>query len=293
MTFVQHRHGTEIHVPLNRDVQHFYRHGWHSWSESRWLDPGEEPAVVLVPERRPFVDDPEYAARRVHGGSAVGAVRDAGGRVTLLGALDLGARVELHGDELVGTFEGDAGGWLVAEGYEPDVFEAFASALGDRFGRRPRDRSLTMWSSWYSFYSDISEELLSGVLDEIEGLRFGIFQVDDGWQRAVGDWQANERFPSGLAALGERIRGSGFRPGLWLAPFIARDDSDLFRDHPELFVADSDGSPVFAGYNWGGACHALDVTHPGVEEVLSSILGAVVAAAPSRSPTATCGPPAS
>ena len=115
------------------------------------------------------------------------------------------------------------------------MFAAYADALTDRFGRRPRDRALTMWSSWYSFYDRISEAELADVLDGIVGLDVAVFQVDDGWQRQIGDWTANDRFP--LRAEGARcmsIQQHGHRPGLWLAPFIARDDSDLFRDRGDL-----------------------------------------------------------
>ena len=220
------------------------------------------PLTRWLPERLPFADDPRYATRGVHGGSGVGAAMAADGAVTLLGALGLAGRVELHGDDLVGRFESGDGDWFVARGPETEVFAAYADALADRFGRRPRDRALTMWSSWYSFYDRISEAQLADVLDSIVGLDVAVFQVDDGWQRQTGDWTANDRFPSGLEALAATIEQHGHRPGLWLAPFIARDDSDLYRDRGDLFVTGDDGQPVFAGRNWGGPCHALDVTHP-------------------------------
>ena len=61
-------------------------------------------------------------------------------------------------------------------------------------------------------------------------------------------------------------------------PLIARDDSELFRARPDLFVTTDDGQPVFAGRNWGGPCHALDVTHPDAAEFLADTLRPVVAA---------------
>ena len=156
------------------------------------------------------------------------------------------------------------------------MFAAYAGALADRFGRRRRDRALTMWSSWYSFYDRISEDQLADVLDSIAGLDVAVFQVDDGWQRQTGDWRANDRFPSGLHALAATIEQRGRRPGLWLAPFIARDDSDLYRGRGDLFVTGDDGLPVFAGRNWGGPCHALDVTHPDAGDFLAEVLRPVV-----------------
>jgi alpha-galactosidase len=270
--------GTQVVVSLDAPADRYYRHGWHSWSEARWLDPRTAPVAPVVPEKLPFADDPVYARRVTHGGSALGAAQLSDGTVALLGALDLGGRVELHGDDLVGSFESGTGDWFVGRGAEAAVFAEYAEALAERFGSRPQDRALTMWSSWYSYYDGISEAVLLDVLDDIADLGFGIFQVDDGWQRNVGDWTTNDKFPSGLAALGDAIRRRGHRPGLWLAPFIARDDSELVARRSDMLVTGDDGQPVLAGRNWGGACHALDVTHPDTADFLESVLRPVVEA---------------
>ena len=48
-----------------------------------------------------------------------------------------------------------------------------------------------------------------------DGLRVEVVQIDDGYQRAVGDWlDTCDRFPRGLEALAREIRDAGFtRPG--------------------------------------------------------------------------------
>ncbi len=277
MVTVEIRSGAQVDVAVS-DVTAFYRHGWHSWSETRWLDPATRPTVVTVPERRPFADDPVHATRPVHGGSAVGAVRTTGGGVILLGALGLGGRVELDGGALVGRFEAGSGDWLVARGTERETFDRYAMALAERLGHRPRNHAVTMWSSWYSFYAGISEDVIGTLVDDVAGLGFDTFQVDDGWQQAVGDWWPNDRFPSGLAGLGKRIADRGMRPGLWIAPLIARSDSETFAKHPDCFLRDEYGAHVFAGHNWGGPCHALDTTHPASEELLAAAIGPAVEA---------------
>lgn len=122
-----------------------------------------------------------------------------------------------------------------------------------------------MWCSWYSFYTRIGEDLLLRVLDEVAAFSFEVFQIDDGWQRALGDWEPNDRFPRGMAFLAERIRERGLRAGLWFAPFLVTADSPLFQKRPDWVLRDGEGRPVRAGFNWGRPLYALDA---GNEEVV-------------------------
>ena len=247
----------------------FYRHGWQSWSEAHWLELSEPVRAIEPPSRRPQGDDPRYAEAARHGGSGVGALAAAGG-VLLLGALDLDARVEADGGGLEGRFEQGVGDWFVAYGPEAEVFGAYAARLAERRGRRGAGAAPRLWSSWYGFYRDISEQALSEVLGGLRGLPFDAFQIDDGWQRAIGDWEPNDAFGSGMQSMAARIRAAGLTPGLWLAPFIARPGSRLHGDHPSWLLRDAAGEPVPAGVNWGGPFHALDTTHPEVRAWLEA-----------------------
>ena len=262
--------GTEVEREVPGPAQRYYQHGWQSWSDSRWVDLRSARLTNPVVERWPMVDDPAFVASPRHGGSAVGAV-EADGEVLLLGALGLGGRVEVDGARLMGQVEGPPGEWLVARGTEAEVFARYAELLGDRLGRRAA-RKPRVWCSWYSFYGNIDENRVLDVLDDVRGLPFDIFQLDDGWQRSIGDWRANDRFPSGMGTLAAKIRDAGFEPGLWLAPFLARSDSEVFEHRPELFARDDEGDPVFAGRNWGGECYALDVTHPATKELVAETM---------------------
>lgn len=246
----------------------FFRHGWQSWSLAAWVDPREPPKPLLPKERRPQADDPFLLEAGAWWGSGLGALRAPEGEVLLLGALDPGARVLGREDLLLGRYASGEGRWFLAYGPEAEVFAAYARLLPRRLsGRPPR-----VWCSWYSFYNRIHEALLLEVLEEVAGLPFEVFQIDDGWQRALGDWEANERFPQGMAFLAERIRAKGLRAGLWLAPFLVTPDSPLVRVHPEWVLRDGEGRPIPAGFNWGKPLYALD---SGNEEVLDWVGGLV------------------
>ncbi len=206
-------------------ARRYYQHGWQSWSDTRWIDPGAIRLTNPARERWPMVDDPAFVASPRHGGSAVGAVA-VGDDVLLVGALDLGGRVEIDGDRVVGHVEGPECDWLVARGSRDEVFARYTDLLGERLGHR-RVRSPRVWCSWYSFYGNIDEARVLDVLGDVSGLPFDTFQLDDGWQRSIGDWRANDRFPSGMSALASRIRDAGFEPGIWIAPFLAEQFRSL------------------------------------------------------------------
>lgn len=251
--------GPEVAVDAPGRPQRFYRHGWQSWSPTRWLTVDEPVVPVTVRDLQLFDDDPAHAMAARHGGAVVGAVEHDGG-VLLLGALGLDGRVELTEGGLKGVSE-TTDRWFVGHGAEEGVFAAYAQHLGDAVGRRPL-LDQRVWCSWYSFYADITEPALHDVLADLAGLDFDVVQVDDGWQREVGDWWANDEFPSGMPALADSIRAAGRTPGLWLAPLLLHERSQTLADHPGWVLRDDRGAPLPAGWNWGGRLYAVDVTHP-------------------------------
>lgn len=237
----------------------FYKHGWHSWSPTGWVDPDRPVSPIADEGRRLGHDDPVHSFDTRVGGSDVGMSEHRDGTVTLLGALDPGARVWPDGPVLRGATEGEPVEWVTISGEEHAVVAEYASLLLARFGRRGGSK-VRLWCSWYSFYEDVTEAKMAEVLGGLAGMPFDVVQVDDGWQRAVGDWRANGDFPGGMAAMADRIRSTGFRPGLWLAPLIAQSTSELAAGRSELLLRDTAGEPVVAGINWGSPYYALDPT---------------------------------
>ncbi|HAK68924.1 MAG TPA: alpha-galactosidase [Treponema sp.] len=124
------------------------------------------------------------------------------------------------------------------------------------------------WESWYNHYADINEKLIQEDLDflgkteniinrEYTGKEKPVvFQVDDGWEKGLGDWDAwKERFPGGMTNLASSISEKGYVPGLWIAPFIVDMRSDFAQSHKDWILRDKKGKPVAAGMNflWGGS----------------------------------------
>ena len=115
------------------------------------------------------------------------------------------------------------------------------------------------YTSWYNYYQNINEEI---ILRDLEGLdnRFNLFQIDDGYEAFVGDWLNidKNKFPNGFNDIVNKIHNKGFKAGIWLAPFVAEEKSDLYQNHKELFKKDSHGNFIKCGGNWSGF-YLLDI----------------------------------
>ncbi len=164
---------------------------------------------------------------------------------------------------------------ICLRGGEGQVFDGWFGALGVSPLPAPKLRGYT---SWYNRFTAITEETVRADLKGCVSLLSpgDLFQVDDGWEPAVGDWLEpdREKFPSGMKALADEIHAAGFKAGLWLSPFVAKNDSALVREHPD-WVLRVNGEPWSLGANWGGFC-ALDVNNPQVLDYVRRVLDRVI-----------------
>ena len=156
---------------------------------------------------------------------------------------------------------------IYAEGTEDEVFDAWFDLLGVKPLTTER---INGYSSWYNRYENIDSEAIGS---DLAGCRKilspnDLFQIDDGWEPAVGDWLKPDpvKFPGGMKREVERIHEAGFRAGIWIAPFVAETESEVFRKHPDWFVKIK-GEPWKLGSNWSGF-YALDIDQPGVRAYL-------------------------
>ena len=162
-----------------------------------------------------------------------------------------------------------------AEGSEDEVFDGWFAAMGLKNRGAAR---LCGYSSWYNRYQNIDEKSIMGDLRGCtEHMKRGdLFQIDDGWETAVGDWLRpdEEKFPGGLEPIVSDIHERGFLAGLWLAPFVCQKNSRIFREHPDWLLM-HEGKPWYCGSNWGGF-YALDIDNPGFRCYLEDVFDRVL-----------------
>jgi alpha-galactosidase len=264
--------GAHVSVELPIAPIRYLYSGWQSWSLTAWVEMGR-PLGPMRPSSLPAMQtDPAYAGETRPHGSWYGAVEMPDGQVLLLGGLGLESHVMLQGQILTGWVETGEAEWFVGCGNEDVIFEQYAGLLKQNFGSGRAQKSLRVWCSWYSLYSGITEARLLKILGDLGDLPFDVFQVDDGWQMTIGDWEPNAKFPGGMDGMAASIKVTGRKAGLWLAPLLVVPSSGLYQEHPDWLLRDGHGRPVSAGFNWGEQLYALDTTHPGVLDWLRALM---------------------
>lgn len=164
---------------------------------------------------------------------------------------------------------------------DPDPLRVYLDAAARKNNVAIKSEIPVGWCSWYQYYTKINSENLNANIRKLEGLKtqlpIDLVQIDDGYQRAVGDWlEFKPEFSGGLGSTINRIRSSGFTPGLWLAPFIVHPKSRLYNDHREMLLLDKRGKPVNSAFNWNRITTALDLTHPASKDYIRNVIDTVV-----------------
>ena len=153
--------------------------------------------------------------------------------------------------------------------------------LAATHGSRVHRGAFTGWCSWYEQYTDISAahviDVATALKEHRSTIPHAVIQIDEGYEKAWGDWRVNSKFPKGWAPVTQAIRDAGATPGVWIAPLGVYDSLQLHRDHPEWFQFSASGCEP-AGTNFlGNPLHFLDPTHPEVQQMIRKNLRAAMA----------------
>jgi alpha-galactosidase len=299
-----------------REPLRILRNGWQSWSPSGvatlGVDRDPSLASALPFARDLYHADPEIVSHPDELRSewvTVLADADPGGAPLLVGFAGAGAhdgtlRLRRDGGAIELAAEAFLGDVVLAPGERRPLHAVvvddrpavelgaserlarWASEVGRRAGARVSAPFQVGWCSWYHYFHDVSEDAVRANLARAADWPFDVFQLDDGYQHAIGDWlRPNARFPSGIGGVARAIAAAGRRPGLWIAPFLAAPDSDVARAHPDWVARAASGDGELLGmWNppWGGGrdgwMYVLDTTRADVRAHLEALVRALVQA---------------
>ncbi|MGI6663389.1 MAG: glycoside hydrolase family 36 protein [Bacillota bacterium] len=292
-----------VSVEMALDLSHHSRifaNGFQSWTESREYDLREkmprlrwpltlggalvgERALRCFPSARGLFHSWTYSYVRGSDGNIVlfGSVSERQGYTLFeLDAATGSLRVSRDCDGLKIGETYTALDIVVLPGREEEVFQAYfqeISPLGDRTGRFA-PVPVSGWFGSRDYLGDISEPVVLASLAEIKkrDIPLDYFLIGDGWQSETGDWlRPSSQFPRGMKKIAAAIKEAGYKPGLWIAPYILSRWSEAFRRNRDWLLKDENGRPMRAGWNrkWGGNFYALDVYNPDFRNYLAEVFG--------------------
>lgn len=139
---------------------------------------------------------------------------------------------------------------------------------------RDRERPILI-NNWEATEFNFDEEKIIKIATTAQKVGVELFVLDDGWfgnrnndRAGLGDWYVNqEKIPSGITGLAERIEKLGMKFGLWFEPEMVNKDSDLYRNHPDWIIATPGRS-----HSQGRNQYVLDYSRP---EVVDYIYGMI------------------
>ncbi len=197
--------------------------------------------------------------------------------------------VDMNGEKF--TVKKDVEGLSLKAGQEYEIFD-IAILKGDMDDvmdkyffdfvgcKKPSIKHLSGYTSWYNYFQNINEEIIMRDLDGLDRAseEVNIFQVDDGYQQAVGDWLLvdEKKFPKGMKYIADEIHAKGYKAGIWLAPFSAQVSSKIAKEHPDwLLTHNRNGKKMLGCQGWGGA-YTLDIYNPEVREYIKKVFDTVL-----------------
>ena len=287
----------------------FFKNGYQSWSTTREVDK-DFTFKGLIPLAYKIGGFPKYAAGIMsdygfgdfynkkgcfHSYTYTYLRKKGENNITLYGS-----KTERKGftifvaDMQNGTFtvKKDIEGLILKAGEEYEVFDiaiindeyeaAFDKYFFDFVGvKEPKIKHLAGYTSWYNYFSKISEDIC---LRDLEGMDAkakdctNIFQIDDGYRTATGDWLSTDpkKFPNGMKDIADKIHDKGYLAGIWLAPFCAQLTSQVAKDHPEWMIkSEKTGKKILAHLGWGGS-YALDIYNDGARNYIKHFFDVIL-----------------
>ncbi len=169
--------------------------------------------------------------------------------------------------------------WVDSGNSRQVLFQRFGQRVSEHAGRLRFSAPPTGWCSWQCFGPSVTahdvQANIETIAKRLPDLKY--IQIDDGYQAKTGDWlETGSSFGGGIRQVLSDIRAKGLEPAIWVAPFVATEDSRLFKDHPDWFVRDELGKPLRSDRVTFGGWHklpwyVLDGTHPGAQKYLTHV----------------------
>jgi len=149
--------------------------------------------------------------------------------------------------DIILPVEGTTSISLIPEYYTKSLGLPFYASFDETYFKK----APMIWSSWTSYYADVTEEDIVRNTDwlsnNLKPYGFEYVQLDDGYDRGIGGehywidkWDL-KKFSHGPKWLANYIKSKGLCPGLWVVPNAY---AGAMEQHPEWYLWDKQGNAI-------------------------------------------------
>ena len=145
------------------------------------------------------------------------------------------------------------------------VSEGFSFASSEPEAYEP------VWCAW-GYERTFTPEQVIATLPKVKELGFKWVDVDDGYQRAEGDWNVRQGFggADAMRRISDVVHSFGLKAKLWYAPLAADPGTEVLRNHPQTLLRTSEGAPEYI--TWWDSWY-LSPINPYTKSYTEGVLG--------------------
>lgn len=172
----------------------------------------------------------------------------------------------------------------VRENLEKGLIET-ANIIAKDAGARTHREPAFHWCSWYYYFDKFTHDQLLDCLEGFSKIKQEVplryIQIDAGYCTALGDWlEPSAHWPRGIKAAIDDIKAYGYKPGIWIGPYMVGNRSKLFHEHPDWILTDLKGNPIVQYKAYGEVrlwsypdeeYYTLDTSHPEALKYIISV----------------------
>jgi alpha-galactosidase len=154
-----------------------------------------------------------------------------------------------------------------AEIHTGDFFQALREysnlmkARGMSFPKPPKSAYQPVWCAW-GYGRTMHLQQVLNTIPVAKELGFKWVVLDDGWQKAEGNWRPNSKFNDiSMEEFVRKVHDAGMKAKLWWSPMSADAGSPIFEKHPEYLIINKKGN--LEHISWWNSYY-LDPADPGV-----------------------------
>lgn len=130
---------------------------------------------------------------------------------------------------------------FLAKGMYTEIVWRFGEELA-KLNKRQLMKDRIIWFSWAAYGKGVRQiRDIEPELPYIAEVGADTIMIDDGWEKVIGQWEVDtDKFPD-IIGLIDNMRRLGIKPGVWIAPFMAMRETEIFRLKYDWIIKDKNG----------------------------------------------------